>query len=268
MRSQLIALIALLIAFQPDLLFSQLIPAKYLEGETYALLIGISEYENSELNLKLGRQDAKAIEGYLLSSAFPPLDRDHLQILTDHKATKNNILAAMNWLVRVAKKEDRILIFFSGHGAPRGLASHDFDTMSGEKLVSHSMIKALMKKSKSRQILMMVDASHSGAADEAWYMGAPTEIIEAYKNSGISILLSCSEKERSLEYSSEGISNFTHYLLQGIIEESANKNEDNLITIGEVFEYAKESIKLDTEENQTLQKAGEFDPNIIMRFLK
>ncbi|MEM6802984.1 MAG: caspase family protein [Bacteroidota bacterium] len=268
MRSKQLALIALLIAFQPVILFSQLIPGKHLEGETYALLIGISEYENEELNLKLGRQDAKVMEDHLLRTASPSIDRDHLQILTDKKATRNNILAALTWLVRVAKKGDRIMIFFSGQGAPRGLACHDFDTMSGANLLSHNAIKTLLKKSKSKQIFMLIDANHAGAADKAWYMGAAAEIIETYKNTGISILLSCSKEESSLAYSSEGISYFTHFLLEGIFGEAANKNGDNLITIGEVFEYVEERIKLLSEESQTPQKAGNFDPNILIHYLK
>ncbi|MEL6254479.1 MAG: caspase family protein [Bacteroidota bacterium] len=258
----------LLISFPNLLLKSQLVHPKYLKGETYAVIVGITDYQEDRLDLSVASNDAFMMADYLKKHGFPVLDNDHMQVLTDQRATKNNILAALSWATRVAGKDDRIVFFFSGHGAPEGLAATDFNTLTGANLVYHSSIKSLLKKSKSSQMLMIVDACHSGASESAFYMGAVKDIVKGYRNSGITMLLSSSASQSSLEYGSVGLSYFTHYLLEGINQGFANKNGDNMITIQEAFDYVKLNVDVLTEGTQTPQKAGDFDRSIVMRLIK
>ncbi len=242
-----------------------LVHPKYMEGNTYAVLIGVSDYVEDALDLSVADKDAIAVNHWLTTKGFPPLTADRIRVLTNRNATKANILAALRWYAMLAGEKDRIIVFFSGHGAPDGLAPADFRTADGGNLLLHSEIKSILKTSRSSQLLMMVDACHAGGSESAFYIGAVSDLMNGYLNSGISLLLSSDIKQSSLEYPEVGLSYFTHYLLQGIEQGYANKNGDNLITINEAYEYVRLNVNVLTQGQQTPQKGGDFDPSIIMR---
>ena len=242
-----------------------LVDPKYLTGNTYAIVVGISDYMDDELDLTVAANDAWAVSSYLQKHGFPPIEENRIRVLVDHQATYENIVTALRWMPLLTTKDDRIIFFFSGHGAPHGLATADYNRTTGANILTHSTIKSLLKKSASSQMLMIVDACHAGGAESATYVGAVSDLLTGYANSGISMLLSSNIDQSSAEYPSTNLSYFTHYLLQGINGGYANKNKDNLITIGEAFEYVWLNVHVMTNEAQTPQKGGDFDPSIVMR---
>ena len=91
------------------------------EGDTYALVVGISDYQDDGIpDLRFADKDAEAFATFLKSPAGGELDQDHLKVLINEKATAGNIASALYWLVEKSKKDDRILIYFSGHGDVEG----------------------------------------------------------------------------------------------------------------------------------------------------
>jgi len=242
-----------------------LVHPKYLEGNTYAVVVGVSDYFDDNLDLSLADKDAHAVENWLKTEGFPPLSQERIRVLTNHQATKANIVAALRRAALLAGEKDRIIFFFSGHGAPQGLAPADLQVQGGANLLLHSEVKSILHSSRSSQILLMIDACHAGSNETASYNGAVSDLLQGYTNSGMSMLLSSNSQQYSHEIGEVGLSFFTHYLLQGIMKGYANKNSDNLITIEEAFQYVQLNVQVMTYSEQTPQKGGDFDPSIVMR---
>lgn len=265
---RIIALFSLLLYVSTPV-FSQvsLVHPKYLKGETYAVVVGISDYEDDRLDLTVADKDALAIGKCLSKHGFPKLDDQHLFSLTNRQATKTNIIQALQKVARSAGPDDRIIFYFSGHGAPEGLASADFRLADGANLLSHQAIKSILKLSRSTQVLLIIDACHAGGSEVATYFGIFSDLKRGYLNSGISMLLSSDISQSSLEYPEVGLSYFTYYFLLGIEKGYANKNNDNLITIQEAFDYAKLNVQVLTKNEQIPTQGGDFDQSIVMRLL-
>src|SRR5512140_895903 len=86
---------------------------------SYALVIGIAKYKNlpAPQQLQYPERDAEAIYSILISPEGGNFRAENVHTLIGAKAT----LAALRreleeWLPSVAKEEDRVLVYFAGHG--------------------------------------------------------------------------------------------------------------------------------------------------------
>ncbi len=80
---------------------------------SYALVIGINKYDNVE-RLKYATNDAKSIASMLQTNfGFDP---DKISLLLDSKADRGSIMRAFDRLRRDSKNDDRVFVFFAGHG--------------------------------------------------------------------------------------------------------------------------------------------------------
>jgi hypothetical protein len=88
--------------------------AAYAQGSTsecWAVIIGVSDYQHSELLNSLYYADDDARELSQLLS--PGWGEDHIRQLLDSQATKANILAALDWLAEKEHADDTVLFYFS-----------------------------------------------------------------------------------------------------------------------------------------------------------
>mgnify|MGYP006307131141 FL=1 len=66
------------------------------QSPTYALVIGISDYQDTDIpDLSFAHRDAEAFAEYLRSPAGGELDEDHLQVLLNEQATSGQVIAAL-----------------------------------------------------------------------------------------------------------------------------------------------------------------------------
>src|SRR5688500_1262850 len=91
---------------------------KQIYANSHALLIGVNEYPKlpKDKNLQYAVNDVKAVREVLIKSyGFPA---GNITLLLDSDATKSGIEKAMAKLSDTGKvgPDDRILIYFSGHG--------------------------------------------------------------------------------------------------------------------------------------------------------
>ena len=85
---------------------------------SWALVIGINKYHNAPI-LSYAVQDAQSIQSMLMESFNYPAE--NIALLTDEYATKENILRELSSLTNKAESNDRVLIFFAGHGVTMDL---------------------------------------------------------------------------------------------------------------------------------------------------
>lgn len=84
---------------------------------TYAVVVGISDYQDPGIpDLRFADKDAEAFANFLRSPAGGSLDQDHVKVLINAHATMAQFGIALDWLIENAKENDRVIIYFSGHG--------------------------------------------------------------------------------------------------------------------------------------------------------
>src|SRR5579871_4870800 len=84
----------------------------------WAVVIGIGEYQFPGVpSLQFAVHDAEAMAATLETHCGFP--KDHIRLPTNKQATIQNIRHTLGiWLVRAAKPNDIVVIYFSGHGTP------------------------------------------------------------------------------------------------------------------------------------------------------
>ncbi|TSA40741.1 MAG: caspase family protein [Methylococcaceae bacterium] len=85
------------------------------KGDKYALLIGISTFQNKFGEIGSAVNDARSLSQILEKNGFK---KNNINVLTNELATKNNILNAIHELEAKAMPNDSVLFYMSTHGSP------------------------------------------------------------------------------------------------------------------------------------------------------
>ena len=87
---------------------------------TYALLAGVSNYNNSQIsNLANTTKDVKEMQTVLKKQGAV------VATVTSKYANSENIMKKLDAIVRLATPKDKIIFFFSGHGTTGGMVTSD-----------------------------------------------------------------------------------------------------------------------------------------------
>lgn len=134
---------------------------------SHALLVGITPYQNFP-PLKGAVNDVETMKQVLLNRyGFAP---DHIRMLTDERASRRNILSAIEQLQKSTEINDTIYIHFSGYGSLVRTSSDDrmegtllpYDARTdGVPDIAMSELEERLNSFKSRSIIFVIDASHS-----------------------------------------------------------------------------------------------------------
>ena len=149
-------------------------------GNRWGLIIGVNAYEDPEINpLKYAVADAKALHEVLVDADKGRFSADKVRLLTSdtkdrkHRSTKANILHALNeWLGRNVKKQDTVVIFFSGHGYVDGerkyLLPVDTDTsyVPAYAIDNREFIEGIDRLAADK-IVTLLDSCHSGGVSRS-----------------------------------------------------------------------------------------------------
>lgn len=141
-----------------------------------ALIIGITEYQQSKYNLKGIDLDVSMANKISQILAFKP---ENIKTLTGKMATRANIEKTVSeWLINGVDESDRVFIYFSGHGGHfkdvDGDEADGYDEYIttydlGEKKTDGGYIldddlSAWLKAIPSKYKMIMLDSCHSGTA--------------------------------------------------------------------------------------------------------
>ncbi|MBK9015498.1 MAG: tetratricopeptide repeat protein [Saprospiraceae bacterium] len=225
---------------------------------TRAVVIGISDYQDSHIpDLRFADKDAEAFANFLRSPAGGSLDGDHLKLLTNHQATAAQFAAALAWLIDETKEDDKVIIYFSGHGdvEKKTLTQPGYllcwDTPSRVYMAGgafnlrdiQEVISTLSIQNKAR-VIVLADACHSGKLSGS-AIGGPqataTNLSKQYANE-IKIL-SCQPNEFSVEGEQWGGGRgaFSYHLLNGLYG-MADANQDGGVNLFEIGRYLEDHV--------------------------
>jgi len=137
-------------------------------GNTYFFGIGINAYKDFT-TLNNAVKDVEDI-GQLLTSKFGFKEKDPFyKVLVDETATRRNIIKQLNVLAKTVGANDRVLIYYSGHGYldPQTELGY-WIPVNAEKeftsdYVTNSDVRDILKVMDCRHILLISDSCFSGS---------------------------------------------------------------------------------------------------------
>ena len=156
-------------------------------AESRALLVGVGRYQYPGIDLPAIDLDLERMRETLNRLGF---ENRQIHTLLDEQATSTAVVREFStWLREGVKPGDRVVFYFSGHGsnvpdrdgdesdrADEVLVTHDMRrrTVAGrstlEGVVTDDQIGALIAKIPSRNVLVVVDACHSGTVTRSFTM--------------------------------------------------------------------------------------------------
>lgn len=230
-----------------------------IKPKLYILAVGISAYRDSDMSLQLPAKDAQDFV-QTLTWQKGKLYRDVVsKVLLNNRATKEELLDGLEWIIRETTSHDVAIVFFAGHGIndPNGtyyFLPHDFDS---EKLKRTGLPFFEIKQalaSLAGKTLFFVDTCHAGnimGIRRAVSRDITAVINElASAENGTVVFASSSGNQYSLEDDAWGNGAFTKAVVEGL-EGKADYTGKGKITINMLDLYISERVKELTSGKQT-----------------
>jgi len=240
-----------------------------VSGRKYALVIGISQYKNNLKgirNLEYADVDARSIYDFLQQPEAGGFSREDMLILTNEQASIAQIRQALTSFIAKPSANDLLLIFLAGHGAPDPSApqnlyviAHDTSVadMAATALAMSDLRRYIEQNIKCKRVVLLLDTCHSAGLSTTATRDLGNNLTNLYlekllyQEEGRAIITSSDVNEPSHESDKWGSGHgvFTYYVLQGL-KGGADSNQDRLVSIGELFRYVRQKVRLDTQFQQ------------------
>jgi tetratricopeptide (TPR) repeat protein len=251
------------------------LPATVPRG--YALVIGISNYKNLDATqqLEFAESDAAAILRTLISPEGGAFPAENVKTLIGPNATLANIRDALeNWLPAKAQADDRVVVFFAGHGfveKGRGyLAPYDVDPdqLATTGYPMSAVGDVLATKVKARWKVLLTDACHSGKVNAETTNEALDQQFSSLPANFLT-LTATTEREQSHEDRKlgSGFGFFSYFLSEGMAGHADNDPCDGRITADEIVEYVRSNVRRHAREKgvfQTPTARGDYEPDMLL----
>lgn len=243
----------------------------FYEGEVYVLLVGVSNYVNHKEPLQYPDNDALNLSAFLRSPEGGAIPAGNIINLVDKVATRRNILDSLNALLSRVTRKDMVIFYFSGHGIKGAFLPIDYDG-TFEKVVYHHEIYSALQRSDAQFKMCIADACHAGSMQEQKGFGYGSNQTDFYQQSqevqsDFAMLLSSTSSENSAEADKLQQSVFSYFLIKGL-EGLADTNNDNRISIQELFNYVRENVRKFTENRQSPTLTGQFNRGKIIGIVR
>jgi len=229
---------------------------------SYALIIGIDKYENVR-SLDYAVKDAEDIQSMLVDKFN--FQQDNIVLLKNEEATQASILQEFSNITKKANDNDRVLIFFAGHGEtidlPDGGEMGFLLPVDGDKTdlylsaIKMEELRTLSLLSDAKHILYLVDACYGGIVSvgarglDAESTPDYLDKITQYKSR--QIISAGGRGEQVIEKAEWGHSAFTKNLLSGLRDSKADRDSDGIITVQELGTYLQKKVTIDSDNRQT-----------------
>jgi peptidoglycan/xylan/chitin deacetylase (PgdA/CDA1 family)/tetratricopeptide (TPR) repeat protein len=217
--------------------------------ESWAVVIGIDDYQ-SWPKLRYAVNDAQAVRDVLIQKYhFKP---ENVFSLFDKEATREKILSLLGDKlanVNMVQHDDRVFVFFAGHGATRKLPSgRDLGyiipvdagvTDYQGQAISMSNFQDISDAIPAKHLLFVMDSCYSGLAltrGGAGVQGTMNYLQEIAKREARQMFTAGGADEEVADNGPNGHSVFTWTLLQGL-DGRADLNGDGVITGTELAAY-------------------------------
>lgn len=260
----------------------------YSRPNLFIVSIGVSDFEDSTMNLTYAAKDAMDI-----NQLFAEKKSKYLNIyqftFTNQSATRENILSVKKELLKSSER-DEVLVFVASHGLLDDqldyyIAMHDMDFDNpAAKGLKYDDLESLTDGIPARNKIMFIDACHSGEVDkeestlvdvassttsgvssrgfkrvvkkEGIGLKSSFELMKELfadlrRGNGTMVISSASGKEFAFESDAWKNGVFTYSLIEGIRTGKADLNSNKTITISELQNYVITKVGELTQGKQT-----------------
>jgi hypothetical protein len=216
----------------------------------YALVVGVGA------DLPNTVDDASGLTDILRDPARCAYLPDQVRLLTGEKATRNNVLSALDALSRSTNPQSTVLVYFSGHGyrvaSPTGefyyLLPCGYDlsrlTQTG---ISGAEFTERLEAIPAQKLLVLLDCCHAGGVGEAKVPGLrlakspiPPE-AQSLLAQGSGRVLVASSQEDELSFAGRPYSAFTLALVEALCGEGVAK-QDGCVRVADLALHAREVV--------------------------
>jgi WD40 repeat protein len=229
-----------------------------IKPKLYVLAIGVSKYEDKNLILGFAAKDASDFAESLLKQKGGLYRDVVVKVLTDEKATKDEIIDGFDWISKETTSKDIAMVFLAGHGVNEKGGVYYFLPVNAniDRLRRTGVPFTEMKNtvaSLAGKTILFIDTCHAGNVMGA--RGAPTDIMGivnelASAENGAVVFASSTGKQYSFEDPNWGNGAFTKAVVEGI-SGKADYIGKGRITINMLDLYVSERVKELTRGKQT-----------------
>jgi len=251
-------------------------PKTVTPPRSWAVVVGISAYPKLAANqqLQFTQRDAQSIYTILISPEGGNFKAENVHVLNGAKATLAGLRHEINeWLPSVAKPDDRVLIYFAGHGfvfeGQGYLAPYDIDlnNIKGTGYPMRELGNVVGNQVHARWKILLTDACHSGAITPEESQNLNNTLAGLHVS--LFSLTASRDRERSFESPDldGGHGVFTYYVVKGM-EGAADTSRDGIVTADELAEYVHTQVREYThgEQNPTSDR-GSFDAAMQLSYV-
>lgn len=167
------------------------------------------------------------------------------------------------------KPDDLLLLYFSGHGITDEEGTLYFATTDTQfvrqsvrraSAVSADFVDGVMRRSRSRRQILLLDCCHGGAFAEGMRLKGPLPGLEThFQGRGRMVLTASTSAQFSLEGTSEAgqqqPSVYTRILVEGLKTGEADRDGDGLVSLDDLHDYLVDGVRAEAPQ-QTPTKSG------------
>lgn len=244
----------------------------------YALIVSIASYQNIGSLPQTIINDGQDIYNLLIDQKKCGYHPQNVKLLLNSSASQKKIIKELRRLANVAKAEDTIVVYFSGHGGriangdqiQNCLLPYDANPQDLEKTcINGNKLTKIFRQITSNRLAVFLDSCYAGGTAEPksnsiGFANFKKGFDENYyailaEGKGRTIIASSRADEESLVFPTMNNSLFTHYLLRGLNGEAKHRG-DGLIRILDLFDYISEMVPNHDQRQHPIFK-GELENN-------
>ena len=226
-------------------------------AKSYAVIVGINKYEKWP-GLEYAVSDAQVMEERLKEQGFQTIT------LIDHQATRENVVKVLgDDLPRQVGPNDRVIIFFAGHGQTEELPDRtqmgylipvDGDTRDlFSTAISMEQVRAFSRRLVAKHVFYIIDSCYSGLGLSRSGTIPPSErdyLRKITSRKAHQMLTAGGKGEQAREEGGHGI--FTKYILEAIAG-AADREGKGYVTFSDIAAYVRPKVTRYSQNAQTPQ---------------
>lgn len=256
----------------------------------YALLIGVGESAYSSLSLPVTVKDTQAIYAALIDPELCgyPDNEEHVKVLNNQEATKNNILDGLKWLEEKAESdpEATIIVYYSGHGWVNKndnqyyLLQHDINPLNiASSALSAETFTNSLRQIKAERLLVVIDSCHAAGmassksvediikADKEFFGqvqdfqgAAPSKgLIETLKQGkGRVVFTSSRGEQKSWIKKDDSFSIYTYHFLEAL-QGAASNSDEKVVKVSNLMNHLSKSVPETVQKLYSQEQIPNYD---------